>query len=114
MLVSFFQNSSVGMTRDQYFEMCEALNTEPVEDEIPIEYADFPDEVQEAIGVYYKLQDEWDTFNGTYMGKSYNGLGDILDILEVEKKDRKYLLDWITIMDSTRSKILSDQKPKSG
>lgn len=113
MLVSFFQNSSVNMTKEQYFEMCEALGTEPDENEIPVEYDDFPDIVQEAIGVYYKLRDEWDSFSGTYMGKSYVGLAEIFDILEIEKCDRKYILDWITIMDNTRSKIISAQKPKS-
>jgi len=101
------------MTKDRYFEMCEALNTEPIEDEIPVEYDDFPDMVQEAIGVYYKLRDEWDSFNGTYMGKSYVGLAEILDILEVEKSDRKYILEWITVLDSTRSKLISAQRPKS-
>jgi hypothetical protein len=101
------------MTRDQYFEMCEALGTEPVEEEIPVEMEDFPTEVQEAIGVYYKLRDEWDTFNGNYMGKSYVGLSDIFDILDIEKKDRKFILEWISVMDSTRHKIINDQKPKS-
>lgn len=113
MLVSFFQNSSVGMTKDQYFEMCEALGTEPEDEEIPIEMNDFPDVVQEAIGVYYKLRDEWDTFNGTYMGKSYVGLSEIFNILDIEKCDRKYILDWISIMDNTRSKIISSQKSKT-
>ena len=103
---------SVKMTKDMYFEMCEALGTEPVDSEIPVEIDDFPEEVQEAIAIYYRLRDEWDTMNGTYMGKSYTGLGDILDILEVEKADRKYLLDWIAVMDSARSKVLSAQRPK--
>ena len=113
MLVSFFQNSSVGMTREQYFEMCEALGTEPEDEQIPVQYDDFPDVVQEAIGVYYKLRDEWDSFSGTYMGKSYVGLAEIFDILEIDKSDRKYILDWITVMDNTRSKIISSQKLKS-
>lgn len=112
MLDSYFQNSSVGMSKDTYFEMCEALGTEPVEAEIPVELDDFPDEVQEAISIYFKLRDEWDTMNGIYLGKSYAGLGDILDILEVEHKDRKYLLEWIAIMDAARSKAIKAQQPK--
>lgn len=100
------------MTKEAYFEMCEALGTEPSEEEIPVEMDDFPDEVQEAISIYYKLRDDWDTMNGIYMGKSYAGLGDILDILEVENADRKYLLEWISVMDSARSKVLSAQRPK--
>lgn len=110
MLGSFFQNLSVGMTKDQYYEMCEALGNEPLEEEVPVEMDDFPDEVQEAIGIYYKLKDEWDTMNGVYMGKSFAGFADILDILEVPKQDRKNLLEWITVMDAARSKAFRDLK----
>lgn len=113
MLNSFFQNLSVKMTKEAYFEMCEALGTEVIEEEIPIEIDDFPEEVQEAIGVYFKLRDEWDTMNGVYMGKSYSGLMDILDILEIDHKDRKYLLEWIVVMDAARSKTIEAQRPKS-
>jgi hypothetical protein len=113
MLESFFQNMSAKMTKDLYFEMCAALGTEPNESEIPVEIDDFPEEVQEAINVYYKLRDEWDTMNGVYMGKSYTGLSDILDILEIPKQDRKYVLEWVSIMDAARSKMLEAQRPKS-
>lgn len=112
MLDSFFQNMSVKMTKEAYFEMCEALGNEPIEEEIPVEADDFPEEVQEAINIYYKLRDDWDTMNGIYLGKSYTGLGDILDILEVPKEDRKYLLEWISVMDSARHKMLEAQRPK--
>ena len=110
MLSSFFQNMSVGMTKEAYFEMCEALSSEPIEEEIPVEMDDFPDEVQEAVGIYYKMRDEWDTMNGIYLGKSFAGFKDLLDIMEVPFEDRKYLLEWITIMDASRSKTLSEMK----
>lgn len=112
MLRSYLQNSAVSMTKETYFELCEALGSDPIEEEIPVEYEDFPHEVQEAISVYYKLRDEWDTMSGTYMGKSYAGFSDILDILEIPKEDRKYLLDWLAVMDAERCKILADAKPK--
>lgn len=111
MLESFFQNMSVSMTKEAYYEMCEALGSEPDEDEIPVEMEDFPPEVQEAISIYYKLRDEWDTMNGIYIGKSFAGFADILDILEVAQSDRKYLLEWISIMDATRAKVYRDSKP---
>jgi hypothetical protein len=113
MLESFFQNMSAKMTKEVYFEMCEALGTDPLESEIPVEMEDFPEEVQEAVNVYYKLRDEWDTMNGVYMGKSYTGLSDILDILEIPFTDRKYVLEWISTMDSARSKMLEAQRPKN-
>lgn len=102
----------VGMTKETYFEMCEQLGTTPIESEIPVETDDFPDEVQEAINIYYRLRDEWDTMNGVYMGKSYTGLGEIFEIFEIEKQDRKYFLEWIAVMDRARSKAIELNKPK--
>lgn len=112
MLYSYFQNMSASMTKEAYFEMCEALGTEPVDEEVPVELEDFPTEVQEAITVYFKLKDDWDTMNGIYMGKSYAGLQDLLDIFEIEKADRKDLLEWITTMDAARQKAINAAKPK--
>lgn len=100
------------MTKDQYFEMCEALGTEPKDEEIPMELEDFPFEVQQAIIVYYKLKDDWDTMNGHYLGKSYSGLGEILDIFEVNQEDRKYFLEWISVLDAARSRSIEASKPK--
>lgn len=105
---------NVGMTKAQYFEMCEALGTEPLESEIPMELDDFPVEVQQAITVYYRLRDEWDTMNGVYLGKSYTGLGEILDIFDVKKEDRKLFLEWIGILDAARSKTIEASRPKKG
>lgn len=113
MLESFFQNASAKMTKAMYFEMCEELGTEPVEEEIPIEMQDFPLEVQAAIDVYYRLRDERDTMNGHYLGKSFAGFQDVLDILEIPIQDRRWIMDWISIMDDTRSKVLRDAKPKT-
>ena len=110
MLASFYQNSSVGMTKEAYFEMCEALGSEPIEDEIPVELNDFPEEVQSAIIIYNRLRDDWDTMNGNYMGKSLVGFKDILDIFEVPFEDRKLLLDWIHVIDSTRSTSYASMK----
>lgn len=101
------------MTKDAYFDMCEALGSEPVDSEIPVDFEDLYIDVQEALGIYQKLKDEWDTMNGNYMGKSYNGILDIFTILEVPKEDHKTLLDLISIIDRHRSKAISDAKPKT-
>lgn len=100
------------MTKDIYFEMCEALGTEPILEEIPVDYEDFCIDVQEALGVYHKLKDEWDTMNGNYMGKSYAGILDIFTILEVPVEDHKTLYNLIGIIDTHRSKSIADAKPK--
>lgn len=101
------------MTRDAYFEMCEALGTEPVEEEIPVEFEDFCLDVQEALGIYSKLRDEWDYMGGNYIGKNYTGLLDILELLDVPVEDRRTQYELIGIIDKHRSKAIADAKPKT-
>ena len=96
------------MTKDQYFEMCEMMNSEPIEEEIPIEYEDLHDEVQEAILVYNMLQDNWDSMNGIYMGKQIGGIKDIFDIMGV--LDPKSCYSIISMLDRNRSEILNRKK----
>lgn len=103
----------MGVTKDQYLEMCEALNSEPLEEEIPIEYEDLCLDVQNALGIYFKLKDEWDTMNGNYMGKNYSGIADIFTILEVPKEDWKVTFDLIGIIDRHRSEIIRKEKEKT-
>ncbi len=101
------------MTKETYLEMCEALGSEPIEAEIPVEYDDLLVDVQEALGIYSKLRDEWDTMNGHYLGKSYAGIMDIFSILEVPPEDRKTVFSLISIIDSIRSVVIAENKPKS-
>ena len=101
------------MTKEAYFEMCEALGTDPIEEEIPVEFEDFFLDVQEALGIYQKLRDEWDTMNGVYLGKNYSGLLDILDLLEVPVEDKRTQFELIGIIDTHRSKAIADAKPKT-
>lgn len=100
------------MTKDAYFEMCEALNSEPIESQIPVEYDDLSMDVQEALNIYSKLKDEWDTMNGVYLGKSYNGIMDIFNIMEVPPQDRRTMFDLIGSIDKCRSKAIEAKRPK--
>lgn len=99
------------MTKDQYFEMCEMMGTDPKEEQVPVELADFPLEVQTAFEVYQTLQDHWEGMSGTYMGKNLTGLKDVLDILEVDRSDRKLILELISLIDRERM-VQYDQKRK--
>lgn len=96
------------MTKDQYFDMCEMMGSEPVDSEVPIEYEDLPEEVQEGIQAYNMFQDNWDTMNGIYMGKNYYGLKDVLDILGVEDHRSCYYI--MNVLDRNRSEILNAKK----
>ena len=98
------------MTKDAYFEMCEALGSEPLESEIPVEFDDFPLEVQQAFNAYRMLRDEWDTMNGTYLGKSLIGIKDVLEAIEVDPSEHKFIIMLLRMIDNVRSDEINNKK----
>lgn len=98
------------MTKDRYFEMCEALGSEPIEDEIPVDLEDFPEEVQQAFQIYYLLKDIWDTMGGNYLGKDTSTLFNFFDLYEIEKPNRLLIVSLIQQMDYARSKLISTKQ----
>ena len=98
------------MTKDAYFEMCEALGNEPIESEIPVDFEDFPLEVQQAFNAYKMLRDEWDTMSGSYLGKSLIGIKDILEATEIDVSEHKLVIMLIRIIDNVRSEEINNKK----
>jgi hypothetical protein len=108
------QNAELGVTSDQYFEMCELTGEEPVPENIPVEFDDFSAEVQECFSIYAILQDRWEGFNGLYLGKDLAGIQDIFDLYSIDKQDRLFTLNIIRLIDGIRAKNINNrqqQKP---
>ena len=105
---SFLKNSEVSMTKEQYLEMCQMLGSEPSEEEIPVEFDDFPLEVQEAYLIYNIISDNWDTMSGTYLGKNMVGVKDIMEIYGIE--DARLTLQLINSIDSIRRTIINNKR----
>jgi hypothetical protein len=91
------------------------MGNDPIDSEMPVEFEDFPIDVQQAILVYRMLKDEWEGFNGLYLGKSFIGLTEILDYMEIDLEDRKLIVQLIKLIDSARAELINkrDQKPAS-
>jgi hypothetical protein len=106
------RNSQVSMTKQSYFEMCEQLGTDPIDEEIPIDFEDFPIELQQALLVYRMLRDEWEGMNGLYLGKSLVGIQDIMEATEIDYIDRKYIITLIKVIDNIRSQIFNNKQEK--
>jgi len=104
------QNSSVSMTKEAYFEMCEALGNEPVEADIPIEFDDFPVEVQQALIAYRMLRDEWDSMNGIYLGKSLIGIQEVMEATEIDLEDRKFITMLVRTIDNIRIQEINNKQ----
>jgi hypothetical protein len=101
------------MDREQYFDMCEQLGTEPVPEDIPVEFEDFILEVQQAFQIYNLLRDEWDSFSGVYLGKSLIGITEIFDISGLQPEDRYITVVLVKMIDRIRATELNrkHQKP---
>lgn len=98
------------MTKDAYFEMCEMMNTPVIDSEIPVDFEDFPIEVQQAFSVYRMLRDEWDTMSGNYLGKTLIGIKDLLDATEIELQEQKFITMLVRLIDEVRSNEINKQK----
>jgi hypothetical protein len=101
---------SLGMSKESYFEMCEMLGSEPLDSEIPVEFEDFPIEVQQAFNAYRMLRDEWDTMNGNYLGKSLIGIKDVLEATEIEPSEQKFIVMLVRMIDAVRSDEINNKK----
>lgn len=66
--------------------MCKELGTEPIPEEIPIDYSDFPPQVQQAILIYNTLPEDWEGFSGVYLGKNFTILEFLMNLFEVDDK----------------------------
>ena len=92
--------------------MCEQLGSEPIPEEIPMDFSEFPFNIQEAIQIFSILPDNWEGMSGTYMGKDYSILPYLMDeIFKVEYKQQtmQYLLMIGNIVMESRAK---DQKAR--
>ena len=76
--------------------MCEQLGQDPKDEEMPPTLEDFPLEILEAFVIHAMLPDRWDGASGTYMGKDWSPLRDLLAINDVfDEKTTTYFLKHI-------------------
>ena len=104
------KNAEVSMTKEQYFEMCEMLGTEPIDSDVPIEMEDFPDEVQQSFQIYYLLRDVWEGMSGTYMGKDMSSIFDFFRLYKIDSEDQLLTLNFIRQIDSVRSALFHEKQ----
>lgn len=99
------------MTKKQYLEMCEQLQTTPIESEIPVELSDLPLELQTALTIWFSLPDNIDTFNGNYYGKHMTGIAEIFRIYSVDPRDYKFMYMIVQKINGIKVERYSKKKP---
>jgi len=96
------------MTKDQYYEMCNVIGTDPVDSDIPIEFEDLPNFIQNTFNIYTFLGDRWEGMSATFMGKDYSIVFNLFEIFEVENiAEKQLMLRIMSIIDKIRSNIIT-------
>jgi len=85
------------MTRERYFTICEQLEQEPIEDEIPPDWEDFPNIAIQAINTFACLGDRVYPDIG-YMGKDFTNLSYYIDVHGID--DLELFLEILTYLES--------------
>jgi len=105
-LEKLYQHLDTGMTTDRYLEMQEQLGNEPVEDEIPPSWEDFPEIVIDAVNTFNQLGDRVYPDIG-YTGKDYTNLDLFIDLYGIS--DTEFFVHILTWLDSRAIKRSSEQ-----
>lgn len=101
------------MTKQHYFEMCVALNSSIIEDEVPVEYGDLPELVQLALSIHDSLRDEWDYMGGNYIGKSLTNLFEIFDLYNIIGEEKLLVYKIISMVDNERRIVIRSKNKNS-
>ncbi len=105
-LEKLHQNLDTGMTRERYLELCEQMGNEPIEEEIPPDWDDFPEIVIYALNTFNLLGDRVAPDIG-YVGKDYTTLNNYIELYGIE--DKEFFLRLLSWLDSRAIKKSSDQ-----
>ena len=70
----------------EYLIVCDRLGKEPDPNKMPMNFGNFPYEVQLAFLIYDHLPDRWEGMSGSYLGKDWGSLGALYDIHNIEDK----------------------------
>ena len=83
------------------------MRIEPKPEDIPVDFEDFPTNIQELFSITNMLTDNWDGMSGSYMGKDLTLIPYLFDLYDVE--DAKMSLYIINLIVATNSKIYNDK-----
>ncbi len=99
------------MDTDQYILMCEQMGWEPEVSKIPKDPSEFSLEVQHALIMFNALPDNWEGMSGSWMGKDYSGLMDIMDIYQVDNK--KDVFELLKVAEAEASKYYAQKRKQA-
>lgn len=108
-LEKYFNGLESKISLDTYLSMCEQLGKEPNIDEMPPEWDEFPDTVQQAINTFNMLGDRIYPEIG-YIGKDFSLLPILINNLDISNLD--LFIDTLLWLDNRAIKKSSEALKK--
>ena len=96
------------MNLEQYLDMCEQMGWEPKEEDLPIEIESLSYNAQCALVLFNSLPDIVEGMSGTWMGKNYSGLIDIMNIFSMDNK--KEVFNLLKVAEGEASKYYAEKQ----
>lgn len=106
---NYIANSSAGMSKAEYLSMHEALQIEVSEKDIPVELDDFLYDTLVVFDIFSLLKDDWDTFNGSYLGKQLDILPMLYKMFSVGKDKQTIYLYLLNEVINENIKVMADK-----
>lgn len=86
------------MDKEKYYQMCNDMNTEPVEDQIPQDYGDFILTTREVYDIFIKLPDIINSMTGDYMGKELSNIFTYFHLYGIEEDNWLLYIELLNYM----------------
>ncbi len=95
-----------------YFEMCEAVGSEPIPEEIPVDSSDLAWETVQALNCYGMVSETWSSM-GTYLGKNFSDLRSIMDLNRVTELEEDYTINTVRFIDGIVSRDIARKQKQA-
>ena len=84
------------------------MGVEPKEEDIPKDPSTFSLEAQQALIMLNVLPDKWEGMSGTWLGKEYAGLLDIMELYQIENK--KEVFELLKVCEDELGKFYTEKR----
>lgn len=84
------------------------MGVEPKEEDIPKDPSAFSLEAQQALIMLNVLPDKWEGMSGTWLGKEYAGLLDIMELYQIE--DKKQVFELLKVCEDELGKFYAEKR----
>ena len=81
---------------------------EPKEEDVPKDPSTFSLEAQQALIMLNVLPDKWEGMSGSWLGKEYAGLLDIMNLYQIE--DKKQVFELLKVCEDELSKFYAEKR----